>query len=88
MSYDYETEKAYVCSEAGQQMFLAIRDNVRDLLKSAGAISMGHATKCATGDSWKMMACVDRLLELGEIKEVHRSGSVPGQYRIFVDPKE
>jgi hypothetical protein len=30
-----------------------------------------------------MIACVDRLVELKEIKELPR-GAVPGQYRIFV----
>ena len=29
------------------------------------------------------MACVDRLVELGELTEVHRE-NVPGQCRVFV----
>jgi hypothetical protein len=40
-----------------------------------------------TGCTWFMMACVDRLVELGEIKEVLRD-NIAGQYRIFVKPKE
>jgi hypothetical protein len=37
------------------------------------------------GDSWELMACVDRLIELGEISEIER-GDCPGQYRVFVKP--
>jgi hypothetical protein len=36
-----------------------------------------------SGDSWTMLACMDRLVELGEIREVPQSG-VAGQDRIFV----
>jgi hypothetical protein len=36
------------------------------------------------GDSWTMLACVDRLVELGEIREIVQA-DVPGQYRVFVE---
>ncbi|MFW6272541.1 MAG: hypothetical protein ACOC2U_02025, partial [bacterium] len=67
-----------------QEMFLKIRDNVQFLLKQSGAVMMGNAIHAATGDVWMMMACVDRLVELGEIEEITRKGHVAGQYRVFI----
>lgn len=43
---------------------------------------MGHAMAGA-GESWVRMAMVDRLVELGEIREVKQEGYVAGQRRIF-----
>lgn len=51
-------------------MFLRIRDHIGTLLKTAGAFKLGEAIANATGDSWTMLACVDRLEELGEIRRV------------------
>lgn len=86
--YDYKEIKPNIFTEEGQVMFLTIRDNVNKLLEKAGAVSMFSAFSECTGDSWQMMACVDRLVELGEIKEVPRGEDCPGQYRIFVKPGE
>jgi hypothetical protein len=36
------------------------------------------------GDTWDMLACMDRLVELGEIREVTMNGDVAGQHRVFV----
>jgi hypothetical protein len=88
MSYEYEKEKPGIFTENGQVMFLRIRDKVQSLLKQAGAFSMFSAMSDCTGESWQMMACVDRLVELGEIKEVPRGNDCPGQYRIFVRTDE
>ena len=42
------------------------RDNVHNLLAKSGAVTMGCAIRgCGGGDSWDMLACVDRLVELG-----------------------
>ena len=88
MRYAYKQLKPGIFTEDGQVMFLKIRDNVKALLKESGAVAMGRTSKGVTGDSWSMMACVDRLVELGEIKEVPRSDYCPGQYRIFVKVDE
>jgi len=82
MSYDYQKEREAIFTEDGQRMFLHIRDHVKRLLKEAGAVRMQEAIMGSTGDSWMMLACVDRLVELGEIREI--AGDVPGQDRIFV----
>lgn len=82
--YKYENLKPGIFTEDGQTMFLQIRDRVKNILAQSGAITMGVAM-AGTGDSWKRMACVDRLVELGELKEI-KYGECAGQHRIFVDP--
>ena len=84
--YNYETEKAAIFTEAGQEIFLAVRDGVHKALEMSGAITMGKAMNFATGSgsSWTMMAHVDRLVELGEIQEIPQAFCA-GQHRIFVE---
>lgn len=83
--YDYATERPAIFTEHGQIMFLKIRDNVDILIAKAGAVRMAEIMMGVTGDSWEMLACVDRLVELGELREV-TSQSVAGQHRIFTRP--
>ena len=82
MSYDYKKEKPEIFTERGQRMFLEIRDRVDGLLVNSGAFTMENAIKGATGSVWPMMACVDWMVELGELREIPTSGA--GQDRIFV----
>jgi len=82
--YKYEEIKKEIFTEEGQEMFLKIRDNVNDLLNKSGAVMMSHAISPAAGDSWKMLACVDRLVELGEIAEIGINKSIAGQRRVFI----
>ena len=85
--YKYEEAKPRIFTEEGQRMFLAIRDNVNALIKKAGAVRMQEAMHAGcTGSTWDMIACVDRLVELGEIREI-TNGPVCGQYRVFVSAK-
>ncbi len=44
---------------------------------------MFSALKGITGDTWKMMAYVDRLVEIDKIIEI-TNGEVAGQDRVFV----
>jgi hypothetical protein len=87
MSYTYATEKPKIFTESGQVMFLAIRDTARELLGIAGAFRQEELLLRAhtTGDSWQMLACVDRLVELGEIVEIPRQ--CWGQYKVYSSPK-
>lgn len=80
--YQYETEKANLFTEEGQRMFLKIRDRINNLLNTGGAVRMQEAIADATGDSWQMLACVDRMVELGELHEV-TGKNVTGQHRVF-----
>lgn len=82
--YQYEKLKPLLFTDEGQRMFLKVRDFVHKTLATAGAIRMNEAMSAAGGgDSWTMLACVDRLVELCEIREVPQTG-VAGQDRIFV----
>lgn len=81
--YRYEVEKSNVFTEDGQVMFLKIRDQVTALLKQAGAVRLQEAISQVTGSTWTMLACMDRLVELGELREL-TDAKVPGQYRVFV----
>lgn len=84
--YDYETEKQELFTESGQVTFLKIRDKVHALLESAGAFNMSHAiANCGGGSSWTMIACIDRLVELGEIVEV-TDDSWMTQFKVYARP--
>lgn len=86
MSYSYQSEKDWLFTDDGQRMFLKIRDNVQQLLRKAGAVQMGKAIAGITGSSWNMLACVDRMVELGELREI-TNGDTAGQHRVFVDAR-
>ena len=84
MSYEYSAQRGYVFTDKGQRMFLQVRDHVGRLLRQAGAFQMQNALNGIEGGygSWEAMACVDRLVELGEVREVWDGGA--GQHRTFV----
>jgi hypothetical protein len=81
--YSYKEERPRLFTEDGQVMFLSVRDNVKRLLNQAGAVRMDRAISGQTGSSWEMLACVDRLVELGELREVTGADTCE-QYRVFV----
>lgn len=85
MSYNYEEEKKVIFTDQGQRTFLAIRDATHALMAKAGAARMDAIIRESNvaGDSWLLLACVDRLRELGEIEEVVTFPVSPTQYRIF-----
>lgn len=85
--YDYQTEKHYLFTEDGSRNFLKVRDRVQICLKECGAVRMQEAIRVIGGGDWSRMACMDRLVELGEIIELKIEGYVPGQYRTFVSAK-
>ena len=88
MSYSYKAYKGKVFTEDGQVTFLKIRDNAKALLREAGAVMALRLMDGCTGDSWTMAACIDRLVELGELREVPNPISSWGQHRLFVDPHD
>lgn len=83
MPYNYEEMKPHIFTEDNQKMFLSIRDRSKRLIDLAGVVTMGKLIAGESGDSWHMMACVDRLVELDELYEIRREGYVAGQDRIF-----
>ena len=85
--YNYQVEKAAIFTEKGQREFLKIRDQVYHLLTVAGAVRAQEATAGVCGDSWTHLACVDRLVELGEIREL-TGPNCCWQYRVFVKARD
>lgn len=82
MSYDYSTHRERLFTDEGQKLFIKIRDKVHELIESSGSIRMQEAITPANGDVWDLLACVDRMVELGELREIPTDG--PGQHRLFV----
>lgn len=87
MSYDYKTERPNLFTEDGQLLFLKIRDRTMLLLKEAGAARAEEIMREACGSSWLQLACIDRMVELGELREVTRPGECYGQYRVFTSTR-
>jgi hypothetical protein len=83
MTDEYEAMKPKLFTEEGQRVFLQIRDRVHRLIGEAGAVRMDAAIAKSTGDSWLMLACVDRLVELEEISDVGHNDLIPTQFRIY-----
>ena len=83
--YKYETEKPKLFTEEGQKCLFQVRDRVKDLLLVAGAVRFMEATNGCGSDDWLRLACLDWLVELGDIREVTRD--VPGQHRVFVSTR-
>lgn len=81
--YDYQAQRAALFTDEGQRRFLAVRDRVARLLALAGAVRMQEATAKTGGESWEALACMDRMVELGEIREI-TGPDVAGQHRVFV----
>ena len=84
--YNYDTEKNKIFTDEGQREFIKVRDRARNLLDESGAFKLFFALKDITGVTWQMMAYVDRLVEIGEIKEI-TGNEVAGQDRVFVAAK-
>lgn len=80
MSYNYTTERPWIFTEQGVKALLDLRKEVTQKLENSGAFMsggvMGHAP-----DTWKDLALLDYLVEIGEIIEV--TVGVAGQDRIF-----
>lgn len=74
MSYDYKAEREYLFTDEGQRIFLAVRDKAFALLRVAGAVRL-YAIKPDIGcyTSFQIMACVERMIELGELRWVEKS---------------
>jgi hypothetical protein len=84
--YSYDAEKHKIFIDEGQRRFLKVRDEANRLLDEAGAFKIFKALKGISGDTWEMMAHVDRLVELGEIIEI-TGPNVAGQDRVFVSKR-
>lgn len=82
--YRYSEVRNTLFTEEGLVMFTKVRDFVHKALAVSGAVRMQECMNAAGGgEAWMMLACVDRLVEMGELREVLQVG-VCGQHRVFV----
>lgn len=79
--YSYETERPFIFTDEGQRAFLKIRDHINKVFAASGSITVGKAL-IGSGDSWQQLACIDRLIELGEVRRI-QSGQAT-QFDILV----
>lgn len=84
MGYKYEEHKPKFKDDYELMTFLEIRCRVKEHIKWRGMVTMMDAINGSSGDAWFLMACVDKLVEIGEISEVKNDQESFGQDRIFV----
>lgn len=82
MAYEYEKEKPFIFTDEGNRAFIKIRDNTFRLMKQSGAARC-QEMMIGTGNSWSLLACIDRMVELNDIREI-TPPNVAGQDRVFV----
>lgn len=77
MAYEYQAERAELFTEQGQIRFIKIRDKVLAAMRLTGAFRLQELGIA----NWQDIACIDRMVELGELIELKRE--CWGQYRVF-----
>ncbi|MEI8223584.1 MAG: hypothetical protein WCG20_00505 [bacterium] len=82
--YNYKKELPKLLTDQGQRNLIKSLDHVRKILKKSGAITMDSALLNHTSDSWENMAYVDRLVDVGVIREIQQKNKTIAQNRIFV----
>jgi hypothetical protein len=72
MPYSYKELRPALFTEEGQVRFLAVRDRARDLLTAHGQATLEQLINGFGGTNWDQIACVDRMVELGELRLIAR----------------
>jgi hypothetical protein len=85
MTYSYEAQKSKLFTDDGQRTLLKVRDNAFRLIAAAGVVRWEEMTLGIGGDSWYLLACADRLVELGDLVEIPQERCA-GQHRVFYRP--
>lgn len=84
MAYDYTVERPKLFTEEGQRALLAVADAADRLIAASGAVMMENLLRSGSSNDWMMIAAVDRLVELGRLREIVQPEGTWGQYRVFV----
>ena len=85
--YSYQVTKPSLFTEQAQAAFIKFRDNALQLLDEAGAfMSFKQFHGVSVGDTDIMLAMLDRLVEIGDVREITGS-DVFGQHRVFISAK-
>lgn len=73
MGYIYEEIKPKIFTNRGQKVLINIVKNIQFLnWQNKKRVDVNTLIKNSYGDSWLMLACVDYLEELGEIRLVEK----------------
>ncbi len=67
MPYSYHELRPTIFTEVGQVRFIAVRDRARDLLERQSQATLEELINGFSGSNWEHIACVDRMVELGEL---------------------
>jgi hypothetical protein len=87
--YIYSELRDGLFTDEGQRDLVKVRDAAFAMLSVARVVRMDALMSAArTGDPQRQMALVDRLVEIGDLREVSLVGPVAGQHRIFEATKE
>jgi hypothetical protein len=84
MAYNYQKERPRLFTEDGQTMLVTMRDTIQRKVKVAGAVTARAAMSDVSGDTWMMLAVLDRLMEMGDIRRIEQRGHVAGQDEVYV----
>jgi hypothetical protein len=83
MEYDYEKEKPWLATLEAQEQLFRMRDWIRYAIRTHGAFTAGKALgSVSTPDTFKALALLDRLVELGHIEELPGQTCVT-QHRVY-----
>lgn len=67
-----------------QAQYIKMRDKVKSLLQTSGAFRMSHVMGEA-GSSYMDLACLDRMVEVGELVELPRN--CWAQFKVYTTPE-
>ncbi len=87
--YDYDSMREKLFTDKGQRLLLAVRDIVHKLLPQTGAVRVDVIERAVrssfdgTVDLDEVLACLDRLVELRELRLAHEA--IADKYRIYID---
>jgi hypothetical protein len=85
MPYAYKNLRDLVLT--AQRDLLKVLRAAEDACRVAGVVRADKLMSAVEGDGWYKLALIDRLVELGELREVMVTGSA-GQDRVFVMVRE
>lgn len=84
MTYSYDIEKENLFTPNGIKLLLKIRDTINQLLDDAGAFMIDKVVQHHTGDTFQMLACIDYLEEIGEIRRTCMCSAGITQIHVYI----
>lgn len=86
-AYRFSDQQAWLASVEAQRAVFFLSGWARGVFETAGAFMSGKAmtvlSRFGVGDTFQMTAVLDRLVELGQLREL-TGPEVWGQHRVFV----